>query len=1354
MEQGWTRNVVDGGTVGGPVVQAGSIGVVHLHTDARPQPEPAETPPADPWVRAVGDSAVWKHVAGDRDARAHRELAEAVAARLAGIRAGVGVPPDAGVPAEARVPPDSGVPAEDRTDPWDDPGLPTRFLEQVEWLLGEPGAGPDLDLYPAEAALLALFPFLYRAHCLLRVEQLAAIAPWSLAPRAEPSADRRAFEVFTEGDEALVQRARRDAAAEPAVGWWLFHRWLAQQREFAGADPVRRLLDELGATADGLGEALAPRRVTALLHGLRRGPDVCHPEFLTLLPTDDRARSGPGHQRIRDQRLALLLALAHGMAVEMTALPSIVAEHLPIPYPVDLDALRRTLDTAHWGGPHDHPVLRAECRHEAVVEGLREYTARADELLHTVRRTARDRITQPLPELPTRLSSDGVVPSEGAFDGYARFRGDGRRVLDLAMGIQLYKSRDLAVRELYQNALDACRYRRARGEYLDRTGQPASTPYLGRIAFVQDVDEDGREYLECQDDGVGMGDAELRGVFSRAGSRFAEQLEFTLERAAWERLDPPVTLYPNSRFGIGVLSYFMLADDIRVTTCRMGPDGVPGPVYEVSVCGPGHLFRIVQVAARGREPGTRVRLYLRPDTLEEGWSSVDVLERVLGIAEFPTGARHGGGPESTWVPGVLRARHGNQGEDFALNAHGSLTVWPDAPEGVDVVWCEQGGALLVDGLLVEPQVRHTGIFGGKVSGLTGAVVNLSGSRSPGTLSVDRRHVVDDVAPVVGELLRQAAGVLADAEADRGVPGFEWVCRVAKESPVLADIVTSALAAKGRTLTYKGLSFGAPGAGFLPMDFSLLPRWRRGDRYTPARWANDGKDVDDHIYLWRLLARRHPALEGLEEVCPGIRDSGPVLRAVPSDQWILRSTTQRLAFIPDAARSLGSAPRELARRMAVLGFAKVDPRHWAPDALLTQAGARAFEDPSDPDGLTLHERVTADGLQKAATRMRSGVDETAAHLRRFGFTVPEHVERLAAASDELLVAAPGTYGAGLLDADAVVPPGHIAEVSIASGMSVPEVCRRLAAYGLAVDPGGLPERPSTEDLVLLSARGTGKAPWLDRAEVTPPGHLLQAVKQLGLPLTGVLARLKGLGFTVPDVLPPDAGPEDLALLTDDFERVFLTSAASPLYAFVLDGANGLPELRRKVARLRSYGFEIALDVPSRPTALDREILRPYGPFNWWTPSNAPVPFTHVVMAARELGTSPRDIAKRLRACGITPSHDDLPPGVSFGEATDLLRLGDTPETEVPEAHHFSLQYLHHAAIRRRTTLTEVVDLIRNLGVPLPHPADTIRAALARVPRPPCNEMVGHGEQRLPVAQVYGERRPARVGRAAPFPGQRP
>lgn len=165
------------------------------------------------------------------------------------------------------------------------------------------------------------------------------------------------------------------------------------------------------------------------------------------------------------------------------------------------------------------------------------------------------------------------------------------------------------------------------------------------------MDEDGREYLECVDDGIGMGEAELRGLFSHAGARFAEQPDFLLEQAQWERVEPPVRLHPNSRFGIGVLSYFMLADEIRVTSCRMGLDGVPGPLVEAHVLGPNHLFRIVEKPERGSLPGTRVRLYLRER--RRSWSGLDALAGVLSIAEFRTTVEHGG-RRKAWEPGVFQ----------------------------------------------------------------------------------------------------------------------------------------------------------------------------------------------------------------------------------------------------------------------------------------------------------------------------------------------------------------------------------------------------------------------------------------------------------------------------------------------------------------------------------------------------------------------------------------------------------------------------------------------------------------------------------------------------------------------------
>jgi hypothetical protein len=1018
-------NVVSGGSVGGPVIQAGTIGqlVVHQGTSAAEQSVRNDE---DPWVSWALESSVWDHVGPNRDVSRYRGPAASVAAGLAVLR----------------------DQAQDRLsgDPWREPGFAIRFAERVQWLLGEPGEGAGLDLYPAEAALLVLTPFLHQVHTLRAAVRRLGVQPWKLKwSGAAHGSDRAAFEAFTDGHQLLVQRALLHQDAEAPIGWWLFHRWLLRHDRYENS--TAGLIKELGGPALALGEVLAPDRVRRVLQGLRRGPAVTNPEYLNSLPADDRLR-GPGHQRVRDQRLALLTAFAYTVSVEMTALPDIVAEHLGIPHPVDLDELRVTLEESGWGGSAELPVLRAECTHEAVIEALRAYVARADEVLHAVSRTVRERVNHPVPTLPMRLSADGVCPSDGAFMGWAGFRLDERRVRDLLMGVQLYKDRDLAVRELYQNALDACRYRRARTEYLDRTQSAASYAYEGRISFEQDVDDDGRAYVECRDNGIGMGEAELRGVFSDAGARFAEQPEFLEERARWAALDPPVSFHPNSRFGIGVLSYFMLADEVRVTTCRMGPAGRPGPVLEVSIFGPGHLFRIVRVADEGAEPGTTVRLYLRGGEEMAEWSCPAVLERLLGIAEFRTEARLGAST-SNWEPGVLRGRASPYGEAFGVDASGVLVPWPHAPDGAQVIWCERGGGILVDGLVIQPSVSR-GVLSrpdpGQSPRLTGVVVNLSGGFAPARLSADRERILDDVSAHLSQLLEPAA--LHLVESREFLPDFAWFGRVAASNVVLADLVARHCVTRGRRIAVARESFDSQHTGVLPSDVQLA----RTDLAGGVAGYTSAPKAPDHLVLWRLIAHRpNRRLRTLTELCPELDGIDAPLPALPSDACLMdgypdarkhtdarQHTDAVVDHVLKVALTLDAAPRAVASRAARLGLCTPTPGAF-PDAPVHPARAR-----------TVMEEIKSRLAEATATEVDRAVDELASGLPR------ETVVLLSAGLDGR---------APWLSRTEQVPPRHVAKASLELGLPPREICRMLTELG-CTPPASVPPvaEPGDPDLL--------------------------------------------------------------------------------------------------------------------------------------------------------------------------------------------------------------------------------------------------------------------------------------------------
>ncbi|MFB9393853.1 wHTH domain-containing protein [Streptomyces coeruleoprunus] len=1313
MRDGGAHNVVGEGAVAGAVVQAQHIGSVTIH---QPGSGPVARAAEDPWAAAVRTSSVWRHVAACRDVERHREAAAATAGALARLRD----------EAERRL----------AADPWQDPGSAERFAERLEWLLGEPGDGPGLDLYPAEAALFVLVPYLSRVHDVRVAAALVDVEPWR--PTASVDAPERAsFEAYADGHRLLVQRAALRPEAEAPIGWWLFHRWLVRHERHAHEDTVRELLDAVGGPHAEVRRVLTPRRVSRLLHALRRGPDVCNPEFLDALSADELV----GVQRVRDRRLALLCSLAYALTADMTTLPDIVAEHLGIPHAVDPAALRATLEGSSWGGPADLPVLRAECAHEAVVEGLRAAAARMDEVLHAVTRTVRERVTQPMPRLPVRLSADGVAPAEGAFTGWASFRLDERRVRELLMGVQLYKDPDRAVRELYQNALDACRFRRARTEYLDRTHPAATYAYDGSIVFEQGVDDEGRAYVECRDNGIGMGEAELRGVFSRAGARFAEQPEFHEEQAEWARLDPPVPFHPNSRFGIGVLSYFMLADEIRVTTCRLGRDGRPGPLLEASVFGPGHLFRIVERAREGRDAGTTVRLYLRD--ARDGWSCPEVLARLLGIAEFTTVARHGE-EVARWEPGVLRGREKGKGEQFGLDAHGALAARRGAPAGAQVIWCEHGGGLLVDGLVVQPAVRG-GVLSSKASGLVGAVVNLSGPFSPERLSADRSQVLNDLRGTVRDLL---AGAL-DALMAHPLLDFPWLCAVADGSPPLADMVTERCVAgkhgltrdTGKEYAYRSgrpaRSFRSENTGCLPADISLVhPQLLHTFERENPLLREFSVPVPDHVLLWRLLAHRpHPMLRQLAEFSPELDAVGPVLPALPSDQNLLAlrlgadwyGPADRVTKLFDAAEALGRTPREVAERAATLGLHEFEPALF-PDTPVHRGGPTAgtvadivrrqrryHRGPSVPLLVTMADPVAL-----------KTVDEAAAVLADSGVDVPEALVDTARAvvrDEELRAYLRASADVPWFAPGAGVPPGQLVQTALELDLEVPDLCGRLTACGLTADATGLPTVPTPDVLSLLKEES--EAPfswWLAPTVPVPAMHVLRASELLGLTIAEAMHWYEVLGFIPPSPFPTEVEPDDLAILaqySDDMglEYAPLRAGEPVPYLHVLIAVSECERpLHAVAARLRAYGIRVpALDC-AEPADLDEELFVEDGALNWTgVHTDEPMPFAHILAAARRLLIQPREIVGRLAAYGIASSCPDVPEGLTYERALWLLETG---EEDILLSAEEGVDFSHLITLARR--MGEPIAVVRHwlvqLGIPVADPAEAIRAALPRIPRP--------------------------------------
>ena len=119
----------------------------------------------------------------------------------------------------------------------------------------------------------------------------------------------------------------------------------------------------------------------------------------------------------------------------------------------------------------------------------------------------------------------------------------------------------------------------------------------------------------------------LKHVFASAGERFVYRQDFRAEQADWQTLDPPLRMVPNSQFGVGVFSYFMIADEILLITRPVDSRGIPArDGYTVRIASSGSLFQITP-SEEMLGGGTSVRLYLTGDE-EENVSVLQTMRRL------------------------------------------------------------------------------------------------------------------------------------------------------------------------------------------------------------------------------------------------------------------------------------------------------------------------------------------------------------------------------------------------------------------------------------------------------------------------------------------------------------------------------------------------------------------------------------------------------------------------------------------------------------------------------------------------------------------------------------------------------
>lgn len=178
------------------------------------------------------------------------------------------------------------------------------------------------------------------------------------------------------------------------------------------------------------------------------------------------------------------------------------------------------------------------------------------------------------------------------------------KILELLMGVQLYKDPLLCLREVYQNALDATKCMIAYNNTRSISEKVSVTFGLG----MEEVNGKQRKYIYCLDHGTGMNEYIIQNYFLCIGKSYYKSADFMRSNTNWGDF-----VKPTSQFGIGILSTFMIADRINITTKYYDNDKslsftITGPTEYFFYCKPNNI-----IEERIGNHGSFIKLYLKTE---------------------------------------------------------------------------------------------------------------------------------------------------------------------------------------------------------------------------------------------------------------------------------------------------------------------------------------------------------------------------------------------------------------------------------------------------------------------------------------------------------------------------------------------------------------------------------------------------------------------------------------------------------------------------------------------------------------------------------------------------------------------
>ena len=271
--------------------------------------------------------------------------------------------------------------------------------------------------------------------------------------------------------------------------------------------------------------------------------------------------------------------------------PQEVYENSHIQDKISKEEWERHLNTAGAGLSREDPlkiICSAKCEKPKIHRVLKKLETKINKELRNIPNHLYYHRNS-IKEIPREFFMDITAVDYKAYD--FKFTLQENEIFKLLMGERLYGSRLESIRELIKNAVDACR---VKNEILKEN----NIHYDPKIT-VKLSDEMNK--IIINDNGVGMDESAVISYFLRIGNSFYRSSEFS---------EGGYDFTPVNELGIGILSYFMIADSIEVETKMDNNDSLILQIHDLSD------YFVVKKGNRTIS-GTKVTLFLKDDFKEK-----------------------------------------------------------------------------------------------------------------------------------------------------------------------------------------------------------------------------------------------------------------------------------------------------------------------------------------------------------------------------------------------------------------------------------------------------------------------------------------------------------------------------------------------------------------------------------------------------------------------------------------------------------------------------------------------------------------------------------------------------------------